>query len=114
MENLLKELREHERDYQELIHGPLCGQAANIIDRLTAERDRLIDERDVVRLDIDELIAERDGLKKALESLLTDPPADLDEPDEDWRVIVKMREIARAALATFTVPDADRQGGGNG
>lgn len=39
-----------------------------------------------------------DVLEAALKSLTEDPPATLDEPDEDWEVIVKMRAIARAAL----------------
>lgn len=38
---LLTELRYHERNFQGLIHGPLCGQAADAIDRITAERDGL-------------------------------------------------------------------------
>ena len=43
---------------------------------------------------------QRDILMKALESLLVDPPATLDEPDTDCEVIVKMRAIARDALAS--------------
>jgi hypothetical protein len=35
----------------------------------------------------------------ALQSLTKDPPSTLDEPDEDWEVVVKMRRIARAALS---------------
>jgi hypothetical protein len=31
-------------------------------------------------------------------SLTEDPPATLDEPDPDWEVIIKMRNIAREAL----------------
>lgn len=45
-------------------------------------------------------------LVKALESLLQDPPATLDEPDTDAEVIIKMRAIARDALG--------RVGGSNG
>lgn len=37
-------------------------------------------------------------LREALESLTEDPPATLDEPDQDWEVIIKMRNIAREAL----------------
>ncbi len=37
-------------------------------------------------------------LREALESLTEDPPATLDEPDPDWEVIIKMRNIAREAL----------------
>jgi hypothetical protein len=37
-------------------------------------------------------------LRAALESLTKDPPPNLDEPDEDWEVVVKMRAIAQAAL----------------
>lgn len=33
-DELLAELRHHERDYPELVHGPLCGQAADEIERL--------------------------------------------------------------------------------
>jgi hypothetical protein len=33
-EELLLELRRHQRDYPSLIHGPLCGQAADEIERL--------------------------------------------------------------------------------
>lgn len=36
--------------------------------------------------------------RKALEEMLVDPPATLDEPDSDAEVIEKMRAIARAAL----------------
>ena len=39
-------------------------------------------------------------LRAALESLTKDPEPTLDEPDEDWEVVVKMRAIARAALET--------------
>jgi hypothetical protein len=39
---LLVELRHHEADYPELIHGPLCGQAADRIEELEAAlRDAL-------------------------------------------------------------------------
>jgi hypothetical protein len=41
---------------------------------------------------------EIDRLREALESLTEDPPATLDEPDHDWEVIIKMRNIAREAL----------------
>lgn len=34
--DLLTELRQHERDYPSLIHGPLCGRAADEIERLVA------------------------------------------------------------------------------
>ena len=43
---------------------------------------------------------EVEGLRKALEQMLVDPPSTLDEPDTDAEVIMKMREIARAALTT--------------
>jgi hypothetical protein len=39
-------------------------------------------------------------LRAALQSLTTDPPATLDEPDTDAEVVIKMREIVRAALAS--------------
>jgi hypothetical protein len=42
---------------------------------------------------------DRDGLVKALEAMLVDPPATLDEPDTDAEVIIKMRSIARDALS---------------
>lgn len=42
---------------------------------------------------------ENQRLRAALESLTSDPPSTLDEPDEDWQVIVKMRAVAHAALA---------------
>jgi hypothetical protein len=42
--------------------------------------------------------AEIASLRAVLESFDKDPPATLDEPDEDCEVIVKMRSIARAAL----------------
>lgn len=48
--------------------------------------------------------AEIERLRAALESLTEDPPATLDEPDEDWEVIIKMRALARAALAGDTRP----------
>jgi hypothetical protein len=44
------------------------------------------------------LAAEVNRLRIALESLTKDPPPTLDEPDEDWEVVVKMRAIAQAAL----------------
>jgi hypothetical protein len=44
------------------------------------------------------LEAEIVRLTSALESLTEDPPATLDEPDPDWEVIIKMRNIAREAL----------------
>lgn len=34
MSELIEELREHERDYPSLIHGPLCGRAADEIEAL--------------------------------------------------------------------------------
>lgn len=34
---LLVELRRHETEYQELVHGPLCGQAADRIEELEAQ-----------------------------------------------------------------------------
>jgi hypothetical protein len=37
-------------------------------------------------------------LRAALQSLTTDPPPTLDEPDTDAEVVIKMREIARRAL----------------
>ena len=46
--------------------------------------------------------AEIERLQAALQSLTEDPPSTLDEPDEDWEVIVKMRAIARAALKDTT------------
>ena len=39
-----------------------------------------------------------EALVKALERMLVDPPATLDEPDTDAEVIIKMRAIAREAL----------------
>lgn len=48
------------------------------------------------------LIAAAPDLLAALESLTEDPPATLDEPDEDWEVIIKMRAIAREAIAKAT------------
>lgn len=56
--------------------------------------------------DLKEAADEIERLRAALESLTEDPPSTLDEPDEDWEVIVKMRAIARAAL-----PLADVVGG---
>lgn len=41
---------------------------------------------------------EIERLRAVLESLTEDPPATLDEPDPDWEVIIKMRDIAREAL----------------
>ena len=41
---------------------------------------------------------ELERLRGALLQLVVDPPASLDEPDEDWEVIGKMRAIAREAL----------------
>jgi hypothetical protein len=41
---------------------------------------------------------EIERLRAALESLIEDPPATLDEPDADWVIINKMRTIARQAL----------------
>ncbi|MGF6434304.1 hypothetical protein [Bradyrhizobium elkanii] len=38
-------------------------------------------------------------LRKALEKIAKEPPANLDEPDMDWEVVQKMRAIARKALA---------------
>ena len=38
--DIVKELREHERDYPELIHGPLCGAAADEIDLLRGQVKR--------------------------------------------------------------------------
>jgi hypothetical protein len=51
-------------------------------------------------LDADRLRADNKRLRAALQSLLTDPPTTLDEPDTDAEVVIKMREIARAALAS--------------
>jgi hypothetical protein len=48
-------------------------------------------------------------LRRALESLTKDPPATLDEPDEDWEVVVKMRAIAQAALDGCDVVVAGRR-----
>ena len=45
MSDLIAELREHERDYPSLIHGPLCGAAADEIERLKAENRRLHDTK---------------------------------------------------------------------
>lgn len=33
-DDLITELRHHETEYQELVHGPLCGRAADEIGRL--------------------------------------------------------------------------------
>lgn len=50
-EELLKELRHHERDYPELIHGPLCGRAADEIERLCEwQRARLETDDAVAKL----------------------------------------------------------------
>jgi hypothetical protein len=38
MDELLAELREHERDFPGLIHGPLCGNAADVIERLQKQQ----------------------------------------------------------------------------
>jgi hypothetical protein len=46
-----------------------------------------------------ELLRCCDEMRKALEAMLVDPPATLDEPDTDAEVIIKMRAIARDALA---------------
>lgn len=43
-------------------------------------------------------------LVKALEAMLVDPPATLDEPDTDAEVIIKMRAIARDALGRVKGP----------
>lgn len=48
--------------------------------------------------DMEAAATEIDRLRAALESLTVDPPPTLDEPDEDWEVVVKMRAIAREAL----------------
>lgn len=40
--------------------------------------------------------------REALEAMLVDPPATLDEPDTDAEVTIKMREIASAALRSLT------------
>lgn len=34
MSELIEELRHHERDYPSLVHGPLCGRAADEIEAL--------------------------------------------------------------------------------
>jgi hypothetical protein len=44
-------------------------------------------------------IDEIERLRATLESLTKDPPPTLDEPDTDAEVIIKMRQIARDALA---------------
>lgn len=33
-DDLVTELRHHETEYQELVHGPLCGRAADAIEKL--------------------------------------------------------------------------------
>lgn len=50
------------------------------------------------------LIAAAPEMLAALQQMLTDPPATLDEPDPDHEVITKMREIARAAIAKAMEP----------
>ncbi len=54
----------------------------------------------------DQAADEIERLREALESILEDPPATLDEPDEDHEVIAKMRAIAlRALSAPRLLPD---------
>jgi hypothetical protein len=62
---------------RERSHIPTCIEAADALDAKDGEIERL---------------------RAVLESLTEDPPSTLDEPDEDWEVIIKMRAIARAAL----------------
>jgi hypothetical protein len=40
-DDLKERLRHHEREYPLLIHGPLCGEAADEIERLEAETEWL-------------------------------------------------------------------------
>lgn len=62
---------------------------AEIIAAASVQNDRLI-----------EAYIENNRLRAALESLTKDPPATLSrEPDTDCEVVLKMRAIARAALA---------------
>jgi hypothetical protein len=56
------------------------------------------------------LTAENARLRVVLQSLTEDPPATLDEPDEDWEVIMKMRKIARDALDHDLPTAADVRG----
>ena len=66
-------------------------EAADEIDRL---RSIAIERMDLFR----QAATEVERLTDALQQMLTDPPAALDEPDTDAEVIAKMRKIARAAL----------------
>jgi hypothetical protein len=63
-------------------------KANQILQALIGNRDK----------DVDSLRAQLASARKALEKMLVDPPSTLDEPDQDFEVIVKMREIAKAAL----------------
>lgn len=51
-----------------------------------------------------------DGLVKALEAMLVDPPSTLDEPDSDAEVIRKLRTIARTALSQLTTQSSETEG----
>ena len=48
------------------------------------------------------LIAAAPDMLEALQAMLKDPPATLDEPDPDGELIGKMRAIARTAIAKAT------------
>ena len=60
--DLVSELRRHERDYASLVHGPLCGQAAEVIEQYRA--DSKSDEQTN-----NELRAQLASARKALELL---------------------------------------------
>jgi len=49
MSELIEELRHHEREYPELVHGPLCGNAADKIEQLSALLQRFVGCYDIVR-----------------------------------------------------------------
>lgn len=59
-DELIAELRYHEREYPELIHGQLCGQVANTIATLQARVTELELERDYYRTRCGELEVMRD------------------------------------------------------
>jgi hypothetical protein len=71
----------------------------DIVERLRFDAARCeVDYSKGVAGNIEEAINEIERLRKALESLTEDPPSTLDEPDQDYEVIIKMRAIARDAL----------------
>ena len=72
------------------------------LNRVMADPNGAVDRIELLETEIERLRA-------ALLILTTELPEEmhtLDEPDEDWRVIVKMRAIAREALsAPRLLPD---------